>query len=118
MPYEVIATLGPASDTPQRWQAMIAAGATAFRLNSSHLSMEQTAAWVERLRMFFGQMGRVLPVVIDLQGSKWRLGQIEAGELATGRHVHLIHAESSEAADVLPVPHADFFAAAPTSSRL
>ncbi|MEN6408734.1 MAG: pyruvate kinase, partial [Anaerolineaceae bacterium] len=42
----------------------------------------------------------------------------EAGELATGRHVHLIHAESSEAADVLPVPHADFFAAAPTSSRL
>lgn len=118
MPYEVIATLGPASDTPQRWQAMIAAGATAFRLNSSHLSVEQTSAWVERLRMFYEQMGRFLPVVIDLQGSKWRLGQIDASELAADQRVRLIQAETSETADVLPVPHADFFAAAPKSSRL
>ncbi len=39
--YEIIATLGPASAAPAVWQAMLAAGATAFRLNTSHMTLEQ-----------------------------------------------------------------------------
>ena len=37
MTYDIIATLGPASSNESIWQAMIAAGATQFRLNSSHM---------------------------------------------------------------------------------
>lgn len=117
MGYEIIATLGPASSTPEVWRELIAAGASAFRLNSSHLSTQEVVAWVERLRAFYDQTGRVLPVVVDLQGSKWRLGQIEARELSTGERVRLVQAAGSQQADVLPVPHADFFSAAPQSSR-
>lgn len=117
MTYEIIATLGPASSTPELWREMIAAGATAFRLNSSHLSTPEVVAWVERLRAFYDQIGKALPVVIDLQGSKWRLGQIEARELVAGQRVSLVQATASQQAGVLPVPHADFFAAAPQSSR-
>ncbi|GAP14471.1 pyruvate kinase [Longilinea arvoryzae] len=117
MTYEIIATLGPASSRSELWREMIAAGVTAFRLNSSHLSTPAVVEWVERLRAFYDQTGRALPVVIDLQGSKWRLGEIEARELAAGQQVRLIRAQSSQRVDVLPVPHADFFTAAPDSSR-
>jgi pyruvate kinase len=117
MSYEIIATLGPASATPQCWREMIAAGATAFRLNSSHLTLPQLIDWVDHLRVFFDQNGRALPVVVDLQGSKWRLGQFEARELASGSQIRLVLGETSRQADVLPVPHADFFTAAPQSSR-
>ncbi len=72
---------------------------------------------LERLRNFYDLAGRALPVVIDLQGSKWRLGQIGIHELSVGQSVQLVLAQSSQRADVLPVPHADFFAAAPESSR-
>lgn len=117
MTYEIIVTLGPASSSPELWREMIAVGASAFRLNSSHLSTPEVVAWVERLRVFYNQTGQVTPVVVDLQGSKWRLGQIEARELATGERIRLVQAAESRQAGVLPVPHADFFTAAPQSSR-
>ncbi len=117
MDYEIIPTLGPASATSALWREMIAAGATAFRLNSSHLSRAQVVAWLERLRSFYDQSGAIRPVVIDLQGSKWRLGQFPACEVEAGARLTLVPATSSERAGVLPVPHADFFSAAPRSSR-
>lgn len=117
MTYDIIATLGPASSNEDEWQGMLAAGVTQFRLNSSHLSTREVIAWVERLRAFFDRQKHIIPVVIDLQGSKWRLGQLPAGELAAGQPVTLITAGTSTSSDVLPVAHADFFAAAPQSSR-
>ncbi len=117
MTYEIIATLGPASSTPELWQEMTAAGATQFRLNSSHLSVPQVVEMVESLRGFFSKRRTTIPVVIDLQGSKWRLGNFAPVEVAEGNEVTLELAESSDGAGVLPLPHADFFTAAPQSSR-
>lgn len=117
MTYDIIATLGPACANEEKWQAMIAAGATQFRLNSSHLSVAELVAWLERLRAFFDLHRLLLPVVVDLQGSKWRLGQFPTSELRSGQYVKLIHASDSKNPDVLPVPHSDFFAAVPVSSR-
>ncbi len=107
MDYEIIPTLGPASATPALWREMIAAGATAFRLNSSHLSRAQVVAWLERLRGFYDQTGAIYPVVVDLQGSKWRLGQFPACEVEAGARLTLVPALSSDRAGVLPVPVAD-----------
>lgn len=117
MTYDIIATLGPSSACEDLWQDMIAAGATQFRLNSSHLSVSELVAWIERLRVFFDLRKQSLPVVVDLQGSKWRLGQLPSTELRSGQHVKLIHAADCLAPGVLPVPHSDFFTAAPNSSR-
>jgi pyruvate kinase len=39
MDYEIVATLGPSSDTTATWEGMLAAGVTAFRLNTAHLSL-------------------------------------------------------------------------------
>ncbi|MRR38707.1 hypothetical protein EG829_29480, partial [bacterium] len=115
MDYEIIATLGPRSSSRFMWESLIQAGATAFRLNTSHLSPEQTGQWLDSLRPFIGAQASRPMVVLDLQGSKWRLGDFEEFPLEHGQELDLIHAVSSEMPATLPVPHRDFFQAALTS---
>jgi pyruvate kinase len=116
MEYEIIATLGPGSDNAAVWQAMLAAGATAFRLNTSHLSLGQLTTWLEKLDPFTSTREQRPPIILDLQGSKWRLGQFEPFDLHEGQSVELIYAMESSQRNVLPVPHADFFRAAAVSN--
>ena len=110
--YEVIATLGPASSQPETWHAMLAAGVTAFRLNTSHLSLPQLAGWLEQLETYWAGSGQRVPVVLDLQGSKWRLGEIKPVDVMEGQLVELVLVTAADQPGRLPVPHADFFAAA------
>jgi pyruvate kinase len=115
-PYEIVATLGPVSAQPETWHQMLAAGATAFRLNTSHLTLEALDGWLERMQAFLAQRDLPHPpLVLDLQGSKWRLGRFTPFDLAPGRRVDLILADAAAGAGVLPVPHADFFRAAGSS---
>ncbi len=114
--YEIIATLGPASEAEAMWKSMLAAGATAFRLNTSHLELGQLWAWLERLEPFFSACQPRPALALDLQGSKWRLGQFAPLELLAGQTLELVFAPSSDEPGCLPVPHADFFQAALLSS--
>jgi pyruvate kinase len=116
MRYEIVATLGPSSATAPIWEGLLAAGASAFRLNTSHLTLEQLDGWLGRLGEFLAAREQPAPLVLDLQGSKWRLGQLAPALLEPGQLVELVHAGESGAAGVLPVPHHDFFAAAPLSN--
>lgn len=115
-PYDVIATLGPASAQAEIWQSMLDGGATAFRLNTSHLSLDQLEIWLQALRPFLSRQENPIPLTLDLQGSKWRLGEFTPFELAAGQQIELVHARTAEVSQTLPVPHADFFRAAPHSS--
>ena len=116
MNYEIVATLGPNSNNASVWRAMIAAGITMFRLNTSHLSLIQLQTWLEKLQPFLTSISPVPTLVLDLQGSKWRLGHFQTFELFPGQNVELIFAEKTERANVLPIPHIDFFEAAAGSS--
>lgn len=116
MEYKIIATLGPSSSTPQIWSAMLAAGVDAFRLNTSHLSIAQLNTWLDQIQSFTRALDPHPPLVLDLQGSKWRLGQFPTFDLEPGQKVQLVFATASQAKNVLPVPHADFFSAASLSS--
>jgi pyruvate kinase len=116
MDYEIVATLGPSSADEATWRAMLAAGATGFRLNTSHLSLEDLARWLDALATLLRLEPRP-PLVLDLQGSKWRLGRFSAVELASGQAVELCLAPAADRPGLLPVPHPDFFRAAAVSSR-
>lgn len=117
MQYQIVATLGPSSDVESAWEALLAAGATAFRLNTSHLSLEQLDGWLVCLGGFLADRAPGPPLILDLQGSKWRLGQFSTCELTEGQQVELTYAQSADRPNVLPVPHPDFFQAAPVSSE-
>ncbi|MBN1834350.1 MAG: hypothetical protein JW820_00800 [Spirochaetales bacterium] len=109
LPYSIVVTLGPATDSDELVAGLLEAGADALRLNGSHLGPQALARWLTRL-------GGAAPVVLDLQGSKWRLGEFPPFALAAGDTVELVEGAVSEEAGRLPVPHPDFFAAAPQSS--
>lgn len=116
MRYRIVATLGPASATPESWRGLMGAGASAFRLNTSHLTIDQLLGWLDRLEAFFVALGERVPVVLDLQGSKWRLGRFETFELFAGRSVRLVPVEETSESETIPVPHPDFFKAAQRSN--
>lgn len=116
MDYSVIATLGPGSQSNAAWQSLLDSGADAFRLNTSHLALVALQEWLENLQDFFQRGGISVPVVLDLQGSKWRLGEFPAFHAALGERLELIFAPSTDQPGRLPIPHADFFRAAQLSS--
>jgi pyruvate kinase len=116
MDYEIIATLGPASSTVDLWEAMLAAGVTAFRLNTSHLSLPQIDEWLQKLTSFRSNKGNIIRIILDLQGSKWRVGEFEPFTLIDGEEIELCFSTSMNQPGVIPVPHRDFFSAANVSS--
>jgi pyruvate kinase len=109
MEYEIIATIGPASRQSDVLAAMIAGGVTTLRINTSHLSVEELGEWLGDITK---RDGGGLPIVLDLQGSKWRLGACDRVRLSQGERVSLVCSGNSRGAGELPVPHEDFFRAA------
>lgn len=112
MSYQIVTTLGPSTGDEKAWQDLVEAGATAFRLNTSHLSLPALDMWLEKLLRFNDQRIHPVPIILDLQGSKWRLGRFATFTLVKDRRVLLQLADASDDQTVLPVPHADFFQAA------
>ena len=90
---------------------MIAAGCTALRINTSHLSVEELDDWMGALttQTMAGGDTSSIPIVLDLQGSKWRLGECGSRTLSKGGRVLLVHSPATSKPNELPVPHADFF---------
>ncbi len=116
MNYDIVATLGPSSSSPAIWHDLLNAGATAFRLNTSHLSLTELQHWLDQLTPFLFSFEQAPPVILDLQGSKWRLGEFTLRTLQPGQHIDLVYAAAVDRPQALPVPHRDFFLAAAVSS--
>lgn len=127
MNYQIVVTLGPETNREDMWRMLLEAGATAFRLNTSHFDLEELEAWLVRIAHFSAdladrKLADRLPVILDLQASKWRIGAVEEAELAPGQSVELVvGADPAEDTGVsgsllLSIPHPDFFEAARSSS--
>ncbi len=84
---KVLATLGPASNRPERVRALLDAGADAFRINLAHGSAEEHLTVLRRVRREAKRLGREVPIVADVPGPKIRLGLLAAPslELRTGQ---------------------------------
>jgi len=83
---KIVATLGPASDSPAMIRKLIEAGVDVFRLNASHGTPEQHVRAISRVREASEETGRQKGILLDLQGPKIRLGKFEGGkcELESG----------------------------------
>jgi pyruvate kinase len=110
---KIVATLGPASSEPEQLKALFDAGADVFRINMSHTSHDLLRTLHGRVRALEASVGRPVAILVDLQGPKIRLGLLPGGAvtLTDGERIHLIRAESSDDPKVLPIPHAEVFAA-------
>ena len=88
---KIVATLGPATATAARIEALIEAGVDVFRLNFSHGERAQHGQLIELVRSAADRIGRPVAILQDLQGPKIRTGRLEQGpvELATDSTVVL-----------------------------
>ncbi len=77
---KIVATIGPASSTPEMIGKLIAAGMDVARLNFSHGSQADHAQRIEMLREAARQADRPLAVLQDLQGPKIRTGKLSGGQ--------------------------------------
>lgn len=106
MSHALVATLGPAS--LHLAAELFAAGATAFRLNASHLRPEALAVSIARARTAVP----ACPIVVDLQGAKMRVGEMGERALRHGDEVRFAPIPFEVDARALPLPHPELFAAA------
>ena len=70
----VLATLGPASNSPEMIAALHAAGADAFRINMSHGDQASKVPVIAAIRELEKTTGRPMTILADLQGPKLRVG--------------------------------------------
>jgi pyruvate kinase len=78
---KIIATLGPATDDPERLRKMIRRGLDVARINFSHGTQQEQRARVETLRDVAASCDRVVGVMGDLQGPKIRIQSFRDGKV-------------------------------------
>ena len=79
---KIIATLGPASSTPEAIEGLFIAGADVFRFNFSHGVHADHQARYDIVRAVEKKVGRPIGVLADLQGPKLRVGNSKAARSA------------------------------------
>ncbi len=74
---KIVATIGPASESPEMLERLIRAGMNVARLNFSHGDFGGHAERIGRIRAAARATGRRVAIMADLPGPKMRLGTIE-----------------------------------------
>ncbi len=78
---KIVATIGPASSTPDVLTRMIAAGVDVVRLNFSHGKADDHVARAQMVRDAAAACGREVAIMADLQGPKIRVGKFAEGKV-------------------------------------
>ncbi|MGO8946392.1 MAG: pyruvate kinase [Ktedonobacterales bacterium] len=85
---KIVCTLGPATQSEEKIEALTRAGMNVARINFSHGTHEEHAATIKRVRAVATRLGQPVAILQDLQGPKIRTGSLAGGqpvELAAGR---------------------------------
>jgi len=102
---KIVATLGPASSDPDVLKKMVEIGLDLARINLSHGHHAGHRARVEALRDAAASVGRPVPILMDLQGPKIRVGDLRAPlPLAPSQRVVLAPA-GEESEDEIPTTY-------------
>ena len=107
---KIVATIGPASASPERIRQLIRAGMDVARLNFSHGTFDDHARTLATLRQAMEELDTPVTVLQDLQGPKIRVGELPGGAvpLPDGGRVTLVPvADYAGQASLVPIdyPH-------------
>lgn len=116
----IIATLGPASATEDRIEALWRAGADVFRLNMSHGDHGDKEALIDAIRAVERKVGRPIAIMADLQGPKLRIGDFSGGGVTLEEGQTFTFDLNAAAGDTsrVQLPHREIFAALETGSTI
>lgn len=105
---KIVATLGPASNTPEMIEALVRAGIDVARLNFSHGTHEDHKKVYQAVRAAEERLKKPIAVLQDLSGPKIRLGMIDGEvQLMPGELVRLSPSDNFHGTkDRLPTTYA------------
>jgi pyruvate kinase len=118
---KIVATVGPASNTPEKVHALIAAGVDVFRLNFSHGTHAAHAAVYQTIRTAALQAGRVVAIMQDLSGPKIRTGPNDGGgpiDLKADQELMIAAGDSPGTDRCIFTPYAPLVQSARSGDRL
>jgi pyruvate kinase len=101
MSFACVATLGPSSF--QLAGRLREAGASAFRLNAAHMRLADIEQAIRTVRSDAGE----IPLVLDIQGAKMRIGAVRPRTIGPGSEVIFVLAAQRH--EHVPVPHPQLF---------
>ena len=78
---KIIATLGPATDSPEILRAVIETGADILRINMSHGTHEDQAARALQVRAIASELNKEVAILADLRGPKIRIERFVDGSV-------------------------------------
>jgi pyruvate kinase len=117
---KILATLGPASRSPEMIAALLRCGADAFRVNMSHGDHATHAETIANVRAAEREYGRPIAVLCDLQGPKLRVGTFANGKavIRHGGHFTLDRDPTPGDENRVMLPHPELFGILHKGQRL
>ncbi|MEO7247537.1 MAG: pyruvate kinase, partial [Novosphingobium sp.] len=117
---KILATLGPASRSPEMIARLLRAGVDAFRVNMSHGDQPTHAETIANIRAAEKAFGRPIAVLCDLQGPKLRVGQFKDGRAVIRHGSHFTLDSDPALGDETRVclPHPELFKVLEKGQRL
>ena len=117
---KILATIGPASSSPEMIRKLFEAGADVFRINMSHTDHALMRTLVERIRTVERELDRPIGILGDLQGPKLRVGKFGEGKvtLEIGQTFTLDDNPALGDASRVHLPHPEILQSVQTGDRL
>lgn len=116
---KLVITFGPALMQGDRLQDVLRE-ADVIRLNASHGDLESRGVALLKVRKLARELGREVPIFLDLQGPKWRVGRLaEPVDLKVGAvgAFHLPDAAPPATTFSVPLPHPELIESATPGQR-
>ena len=117
---KIVATLGPASSSPEIIRDLFESGVDVFRLNFSHGTHDDHHERIETIRAIEQEANRPIAIMMDLQGPKLRVGDFVDGaaHLDNGVPFRFDMDDTLGDATRVNLPHSEIFAALEPNSVL
>jgi pyruvate kinase len=118
---KIVATLGPASRSPETLRELFDAGLDVVRINAAHGSPEDRARLVEDVRNVSQEAGRLVPILFDLRGLKIRTGPVLGDEkvgFARGGTVEIVNTPVPTTPERIGIDYAQLFDVIQPGSRV
>ncbi len=87
---KIVATIGPACDSPEMLEKMLLAGVNVARLNLSHGSFEGHQRMIGRIRDVAARLGHHIAIMIDTRGVEIRTGLLRDGKVELERGAEFV----------------------------
>lgn len=101
----IVATVGPACESPEMLMKLTLAGASVFRLNFSHGTLEQKGQIIQIIRNISNSIDRSIGILADLSGPKLRVGNVpnDRMDLHEGQQIRLTSVQGVSSQERLSV---------------